>query len=201
MALIQLGTADGSIIGNPTGTDYWFFNDSNNPDPTGEAQFTRRDSSGVDIVYGTGGGGGGDLLAANNLSDVALAFAAFNNIKQNGTTTFTGVGEIATQTEVNTGTDSTRWVTPQTLTNWTGSLPSFNVDLDSADASVTRVVAGGRTTFTITHGLNTLDLKPEVFKLSNGRTMGWRIERTGLNTVDASRTGTVADSLFRIIIS
>ena len=199
MALIQLGTVDGSIIGNPTGTDYWFFNDSNNPDPTGEAQFTRRDSSGVDIVYGTGGGG--DLLAANNLSDVALAFAAFNNIKQNGTTTFTGVGEIATQTEVNTGTDSTRWVTPQTLTNWTGSLPSFNVDLDSADASVTRVVAGGRTTFTITHGLNTLDLKPEVFKLSNGRTMGWRIERTGLNTVDASRTGTVADSLFRIIIS
>ena len=55
MALIQLGTADGSAIGNPTGTDYWFFNDSNNPDPTGEAQFTRRDSSGVDIVFATGG--------------------------------------------------------------------------------------------------------------------------------------------------
>lgn len=58
MALIQLGIADGSLIGNPTGTDYWFFNDSNNPDPTGEAQFTRRDSSGVDIVYGVSGATG-----------------------------------------------------------------------------------------------------------------------------------------------
>jgi hypothetical protein len=136
MALIQLGTADGATIGNPTGTDYWFFNDSNNPDPTGEAQFTRRDSSGIDTVYGT--------------------------------------SSVAT---------------------------SFNIDLDSAEASVTRVVAGGRTTFTIVHSLNTLDLKPEVFRLSNGRTMGWRIERRDANTVEASRTGTVSDSLFRILIS
>jgi len=111
MAIIYKGKVDGSLIGNPTGTDLFEFYDTNNLD-----KLTTRDSSGVDIVYGTGGGG--DLLAANNLSDVALAFAAFNNIKQNGTTTFTGVGEIATQTEVNTGTDSTRWVTPQTLTNW-----------------------------------------------------------------------------------
>ena len=200
MALIQLGTADGSIIGNPTGTDYWFFNDSNNPDPTGEAQFTRRDSSGVDIVYGTGGGGGGDLLAANNLSDVALAFAAFNNIKQNGTTTFTGVGEIATQTEVNTGTASTRCVTPPTLANWTGITPSFNVDLDSADASVARAVAGGRTTFTITHGLSTKDIIGQVKRLSNDRQIDWRIETPTVNTLEASRAGTVADGLFRIII-
>lgn len=78
--------------------------------------------------------------------------------------------------------------------------PSFNVDLDSAESSVTRVVAGGRTTFEATHNLNTLDIKPEVFRLSNGRTIGWRIERTGVNTVEASRSGNVADGLFRIVI-
>ena len=81
----------------------------------------------------------------------------------------------------------------------TGAL-SFAVDLDSAEATVTRVFAGGRTTFTVTHSLGTLDVKPEVYRLSNGRTVGWRIERTGVNTVEASRNGNVADGLFRITI-
>jgi len=76
----------------------------------------------------------------------------------------------------------------------------FAVDLDSAESTVVRVAAGGRTTFTVTHSLDTLDIKPEIFRLSDGRTMGWRVERTGVNTVEASRTGNVANGLFRIII-
>ena len=76
----------------------------------------------------------------------------------------------------------------------------FAVNLDSAESSISRVFAGGRTTFTVTHNLNTLDLKPEVFRVSNGRTMGWRTERTGVNIVEVSRTGNVADGDFRILI-
>ena len=49
MALIQLGTADGDTIGNPPLGDYWFFNNSNNSD-----KYTRRNSSGLDIIYGEG---------------------------------------------------------------------------------------------------------------------------------------------------
>ena len=128
MAIIQQGTADGSTIGNPSAGDFYIFNDSNNGDA-----WTRRDSSGTDIILG-------------------------------------GVSLV------------------------------FNVDLDSAEASVTRAVAGGRTTFTITHSLNTLDLQAQVFRLSDGRGINWRIERTGVNTIDASRAGTVADGLFRILI-
>ncbi len=78
--------------------------------------------------------------------------------------------------------------------------PSFAVNLDSAESSVTRVVAGGRTTFTVTHNLGTLDLKPVVFRLSDGRNIGWRVERTGVNTVDVSRNGNIANSLFRLVI-
>jgi len=76
----------------------------------------------------------------------------------------------------------------------------FAINLDSAESSISRVFAGGRTTFTVTHNLNNLDLKPEVFRLSDGRTVGWRVERTGVNTVEVSRTGNVADGLFRILI-
>lgn len=55
--------------------------------------------------------GGGDLLAANNLSDVAVAATAFSNIKQAATETATGVVELATTTEATTGTDTARAVT------------------------------------------------------------------------------------------
>ena len=85
------------------------------------------------------------------------------------------------------------------LSDITPSL-SFNVDLDSAESSVSRVFAGGRTTFTITHNLGTLDLKPEVFRLSDGRTIGFRVERTGINTIEVSRNGNIADGLFRLVI-
>ncbi len=79
-------------------------------------------------------------------------------------------------------------------------LLSFNIDLDSAEASVSRVFAGGRTTFTITHNLNTLDLIVQIYRLSDGRGINWRIERTGVNTIEASRAGTVANGQFRILI-
>lgn len=59
--------------------------------------------------------GSGDLLAANNLSDVANAATSFSNIKQTATTSATGVAETATLAEVNTGTDTTRYVTPQAI--------------------------------------------------------------------------------------
>ena len=78
--------------------------------------------------------------------------------------------------------------------------PSFNVDLDSGEATVTRVFAGGRTTFTVTHSLNTLDIKPGVFRLSDGQTIGWRIRRTGVNTVEARRNGNIADGDYRMVI-
>lgn len=58
------------------------------------------------------GAGGGDLLAANNLSDVANAATSFANIKQAASTTATGVVELATNAETTTGTDTVRATTP-----------------------------------------------------------------------------------------
>ena len=77
---------------------------------------------------------------------------------------------------------------------------SFAVDLDSAESSVTRVFAGGRTTYTITHALNSLDVTAQTFRLSNGRTVGLRVERTGVNTIEGSRSGNSADGIYRVLI-
>lgn len=56
-----------------------------------------------DMIDTHGGSGSGDLLAANNLSDVANAATAFANIKQAATTSATGVVELATDGETAAG--------------------------------------------------------------------------------------------------
>lgn len=67
-------------------------------------------------VRGAAGAGTGDLQAANNLSDVASAAMSFGNIKQAASTTATGVVELATDAETQTGTDTARAITPANLT-------------------------------------------------------------------------------------
>ena len=74
------------------------------------------DSIGLTFVpSGVDGAGSGDMEASNNLSDVASAATSFGNIKQAASASATGVVEIATAAEVNTGTDTARVVTPDTL--------------------------------------------------------------------------------------
>lgn len=70
---------------------------------------------GVAGARGATGFGSGDLLSTNNLSDVANAATAFNTIKQVASETLTGVVELATVGETQTGTDATRVVTPDAL--------------------------------------------------------------------------------------
>jgi hypothetical protein len=51
MANIQIGTANGSTLGNPPSGDFYIFIDSNNSN-----SYTLRDSSGTDTILGTTGG-------------------------------------------------------------------------------------------------------------------------------------------------
>ncbi|MDB4302067.1 hypothetical protein N9924_00725 [bacterium] len=71
----------------------------------------RLDTAETDIIAVEGN----RLLNSNNLSDVASASTSFDNIKQATSDSTTGVIELATQAEVDAGTDSVRAVTPATL--------------------------------------------------------------------------------------
>ena len=84
----------------------------------------------------------GDLLASNNLSDVASASTAFSNIKQAASTSATGVVELATQAEVDAGSDATRAVTPSTLANASDIIPPAAVTGSvNADTSTSLTLA------------------------------------------------------------
>jgi len=72
------------------------------------------------VVAFSGDNGAGDMTAANNLSDVSNAATSFTNIKQAASATATGVVELATDAETNTGTSTVLAITPANLTAWTG---------------------------------------------------------------------------------
>jgi hypothetical protein len=59
----------------------------------------------------------GNMLAGNNLADVADPSTAFQNIKQPASETSAGVMQIASQAEVDAGTDGSKSITPSTLAN------------------------------------------------------------------------------------
>lgn len=80
------------------------------------------------IPRGSTGGGTGDLLSTNNLSDVSNAATAFSNLKQASTTSATGVVELATNAETQTGTDTTRCVTPDDLTSKEATVANYRAN-------------------------------------------------------------------------
>lgn len=96
---VSTGAAGSSVIITNTGTP-----------PAAVLNFTipRGDT-------GASGAGTGDMLAAQNLNDLASKSTAFSNIKQDATTSATGVVELATTTELLTGTDTTRSSTPDAI--------------------------------------------------------------------------------------
>lgn len=92
----------------------------------GATQMETLIANGVDIrgAQGATGAGTGDMLAAQNLNDVASKPTAFANIKQAATETATGVVELATTVEAAAGVDTTRAVTAAGLTAFAAANPS-----------------------------------------------------------------------------
>lgn len=86
------------------------------------------------------------LQKAENLGDIPDPAAAFNAIKQAATTSATGVIALATQAEVDAGTDDAKAVTPATLAHaarWSqagggAALKLIHVENDTARFALTR---------------------------------------------------------------
>lgn len=92
------------------------------------------------------------LQAVNDLSDVASASTAFDNIKQAATTTASGVSELAEKSEAQTRTDTTRALTADSIDRITPSAwVSFNSAGTIQDAeNVTSITVNGTGDYAVT---------------------------------------------------
>lgn len=102
-------------------------------------QVVRRNAGNTALEYATISVGGGDLVAANNLSDVANPATAFGNIKQAATESVTGVVELATSAETDAGkaiqASDTRLSNPRTPTAHASAHVNGTDDIQSATSS------------------------------------------------------------------
>lgn len=147
----------------------------------------------------------GDVLIAEVDDPASLAdWTVVERNLNSATETSEGTTEIATQAEVDAGTDDFRYVTPLKLAGWYTSqaiTSKFAVDLDGAgEATVTRVFAGGVTTFSITHNLNTLDTVVQVKEIATGEEVTTEVDNTSVNTLDIIMNGNQADGVYRVTI-
>lgn len=110
------------------------------------------------------------------ITDTSVGTAkAFTIAAYNATETAVGVIEIATQAEVNTGTDTVRAVTPATLATYIANQTTG----DSYAVTLT-ATAGAQT---VTHNLNTKDVIVQLYDATTSETIYADITRTSTSIV------------------
>lgn len=107
------------------------------------------------------------------------------------TTTVQGIIQLATQAEVNTGTNNTKAVTPATL----------KAVLDSRFGGyVANFGDGSTTTFTITHGLNTQDVHIMIQRVSDKAFIECDVKAASATTVSIGVNIAPANNAYRVLI-
>ena len=119
------------------------------------------------------------------------AFVTFGTSTPVASTSQQGTVQIATQTDVDTGTDALKPVTPATLTNWANRIRKFAQTFGD----------GSATSFTITHNLNTKDLQVTVYSVgSTFDEVNCDVQHTTVNSITLVFAAAPSASQFRVVI-
>lgn len=121
-----------------------------------------------------------------------IVWTAFGTTAPPASETTAGLIEIATQTEVNTGTDAVRAVTPATLAGYTGALRKY----------ATNVGDNSNTSFTITHNLGSRDVIVQVYEAAGDfADVICEIERTSTTQCELIFSDAPGTNEFRVVVT
>lgn len=126
------------------------------------------------------------------LDSGSVSWSNFISSSPAATESVSGVAEIATQTETDTGTDDQRFITPLKLANYSGGKKKFAQNIGD----------GSATSFNIDHNFNTRDVQVNIYRNSgNYDDVIATVSRPTVNRVTISTDSYVPTSAaFRVVI-
>ena len=120
----------------------------------------------------------------------AVNWTTFGTSAPAASETTAGIAELATQAEVNTGTDDLRIVTPLKLATWSGRIKKFAVSIGD----------GSATSYTVTHNLASLDVAVTVFQNSTGEEVITDVTHATTNTLTVVFATAPASNAYRVVV-
>ena len=120
----------------------------------------------------------------------AVSWVTFGIWAPAASETTAGIAELATQAEVNTGTDDLRIVTPLKLATWSGRIKKFAVNIGD----------GSATSYTVTHNLASLDVAVTVFANSGGDEVITDVTHATTNTLTVVFATAPASNAYRVVV-
>jgi hypothetical protein len=156
--------------------------------------YTELEAAVVQVEEGTGNGGTTWRQTGVNgtIDSTAVTWVTFGATVPSATETVQGIAELATQAEVNAGSDAVRIVTPATLSNWTGRTRVYSQTFGD----------GSATTYAITHSLNKTSVVVNVFVTSTGEEIICDVTRNSVNQVTLSGFPTApASSSLTVVVA
>lgn len=125
------------------------------------------------------------------LGTTTLTWATFGTVAPAATETTAGIAEIATQAEVDAGTDDQRMVTPLKLATYAGGKKKLS----------TLIGDGSANQFTVTHNFNSRDVHVAVYRNSGAYDeVGCDVEHTTVNSVTIRFASAPTANQFQVVV-
>jgi hypothetical protein len=146
----------------------------------------------ITVEEGTDAGTTWRQTQINGTIDVSnVIFTSFAAAAPAASETTAGIAELATQAEVDAGTDDLRIVTPLKLATWSGRLRKVS----------TSVGDGSATSYVVTHNLNTRDVIIRVFPNSGEYDdVEVDVQRTSTTTATLVFATAPASNAYRVVV-
>jgi len=146
----------------------------------------------ITVEEGTDAGTTWRQTQINGTIDVSnVLFTSFAAAAPAASETTAGIAELATQAEVDAGTDDARILTPLKLANWSGRLRKVSTSIGD----------GSATSYVVTHNLNTRDVIIRVFPNSGQYDdVEVDVQRTSTTTATLVFATAPASNAYRVVV-
>ena len=131
---------------------------------------------------------GTDLAVVNGGTGASDAATAFTNLKQAASTSATGVVELATQAEVDAGTDTGRAVTPDTLNGWDGTGMVGQLGIAISDETTALTTGTAKATFRMPYAMTLTEVRASVTTAPTGAALQFDINESGTTILSTKIT-------------